>query len=186
MLGIKKSTVIFAAIALFLGVLIALNFAVRRSAAVSNGLQQLVRRQLMHILDPKSIDPKTNALLLYPLQVTRSRKVISYHSSRWEMIWLENILHWQDTKSICNAIVIEQAHLLHDYLNLLCTSRLAIPHEQWCIIDDGNHQLWYNTENKDRVQVTFQRPIPDDIHVPPSQPVIPGSQHKQTDRHIDT
>lgn len=184
MLSNKRSNAVFAAIATFLGVwIVALDLAVRRSAADSNGIQQLVRRQLMHVLDPKSIDPKsidpkTNAHLLNPLQVTRSRKVISYHSSRWEMIWLENILHWQDTKSICNAIVIEQAHLLHEYLNILCTSRLAIPYEQWCIIDDGNHQLWYNTENKDRVQVTFQRPVPDDVYVPPPQPVIPGSQHK--------
>ena len=107
------------------------------------------------------------------------RKFVSYHSSKWEQLWLDNIEEWSEEKTICKALS-QQKEYIHDYLNLLCTSRLPVPFNNWCVIDDGLHPLWYNTANRKSLEVTFERPVPVIVPIPPPKPVVPTAK----DEHI--
>lgn len=109
--------------------------------------------------------------------IRKRRKFVSYESSPWETYWLNNtdILH--DNKKICSVFLHEQANLLRDYLEVLCT-RYFPPYEDWCIIDDGNDPLWFNTGNKETLDLTFERPLPLLVGSPHVGPVIPDKRHE--------
>jgi hypothetical protein len=110
------------------------------------------------------------------------RKFISYSSSEWELFWLDNVDKLENSQSICEVLLNDQQRFLHDYLKLLCSSRLQPPYSNWCIIDDGSIKLWYNSDNLKDLEITFQRPtdIPEDIHISPSEVITPGL----SDSHI--
>ena len=107
------------------------------------------------------------------------RRFVSYSSSEWELFWLDNVDKLENSKSICDVLINDQAHYIHDFLNLLCTSRLEAPHDKWCVIDDDSVPMWYNTQNIDNLEITFERPadIPMDVVIPPPKPVTPGPEH---------
>jgi len=105
----------------------------------------------------------------------KRRKFVEYQSSKWETLWLENVEKWGREQSICQVLFEGQQAYLHDYLEVLCTSRLESPYEKWCVIDDGDIQLWYNTENRSELETSWERPrsIPADVPVPSPQAVVP-------------
>lgn len=109
----------------------------------------------------------------------RRRRFVSYSSSDWELYWLDNVDKLQHGKSICDVIVNEQAHYIHDFFNLLCSSRLDAPYDKWCVIDDDSTTMWYNSANQDTLEISFERPpdVPMDVPIPPPEPVIPGPEH---------
>ena len=67
---------------------------------------------------------------------------ITYYSSTWEKLWLDNIRNWQE-HGICEAIA-EQTTQVRAFMNGTCTARTDTP---WCLIDDSVQQKWYHTED---------------------------------------
>ena len=65
---------------------------------------------------------------------------LTYHSSEWELMWLENIDAWQLGR-ICEALD-EQQSQVRAFLKDTCSALTDTP---WCLIDDSVHQLWYHT-----------------------------------------
>lgn len=106
------------------------------------------------------------------------RRFVSYKSSDWEKFWLENVEEFQDDPKICKILLEDQLKNIRDYLELVCTARLMEPFQQWCVIDDGHAQLWFNTANKDKLELTFERPVHLLFHIPPPETVLPGPQHE--------
>jgi len=82
-----------------------------------------------------------------------------------------------DLHCFCHRTSTPTAQLLENSLHV--SPRLAAPYEKWCVIDDGDHELWYNTENRERFEVTFERPVPETVQVPRPQAVIPGPEHRE-------
>lgn len=78
------------------------------------------------------------------------RKFVSYTSSQWEQLWLQNVGLWTKRQSICKVLQSpEQSPYMHDFLNLTCSARYKPPYDHWCIIDDAFQPMWYNTANRD-------------------------------------
>lgn len=78
------------------------------------------------------------------------RKFVSYTSSPWEQLWLQNVDLWAKKRSICKVLHSpEQSQYMHDFLNLTCSARYEAPYDHWCIIDDAFHPMWYNTANRE-------------------------------------
>ncbi|GMI52978.1 hypothetical protein ScalyP_jg1538 [Parmales sp. scaly parma] len=67
---------------------------------------------------------------------------ITYYSSTWEKLWLDNSRNWQE-HGICEAIA-EQTTQVLAFMNGTCTARTDTP---WCLIDDSVQQVWYHTED---------------------------------------
>eukprot|EP00548_Thalassiothrix_antarctica_P018692 CAMPEP_0194194686 /NCGR_PEP_ID=MMETSP0154-20130528/75721_1 /TAXON_ID=1049557 /ORGANISM="Thalassiothrix antarctica, Strain L6-D1" /LENGTH=704 /DNA_ID=CAMNT_0038919137 /DNA_START=62 /DNA_END=2176 /DNA_ORIENTATION=- len=106
----------------------------------------------------------------------KRRKFVGYQSSEWEMAWLNNIEKWGKQQTICQVLMREHKSYIHDFLEVLCTSRLEPgPYGSWCVIDDGELQLWFNEGNHEALEIYWQRPkvIPFDLPVPPPQAVVP-------------
>ena len=103
-------------------------------------------RSNTHIsLDPRSVQLKDDSEKGAPLR----RRFIRYESSPWEKLWLDNIDQWAKEKTICEQLNTPvQMSYMHDFLSLLCTAHYAAPYNNWCIIDDENRPLWYNTANR--------------------------------------
>lgn len=104
-------------------------------------------------LDPKTVSHKfeTNqeTFTTADQQPPKSRrKFVSYTSSYLERLWLKYVDKWASEQQICDVLLDQQSTLIHDLLNLTCTQRYRSPY-QWCVIDDGQHQLWYNAGNRD-------------------------------------
>lgn len=110
---------------------------------------------------------------------SNTRKFISYQSSDWELMWLDNVEQWSQSDNLCKVLLNEQASLVHDFLNMTCTSRMPEPHSSWCIINDDFHGLWYNSDDRSDFYLSWNRPpsIPDTIPVPPANMVRPGPEH---------
>ena len=70
------------------------------------------------------------------------RPTKTYHSSKWEQLWLDNIEQWQDHK-ICEALT-KQTEQIRAFMKDTCS---ASTDTDWCLIDDSVHQVWYNTKN---------------------------------------
>lgn len=113
-----------------------------------------------------------------PASSPNRRKFVSYKSSDWEKFWLENVEDLQDDRKICKILLEDQLKNIRDYLELLCTAKLMEPFQQWCVIDDGHAQLWFNTANKDKLELTFERPVHLLFHIPPPETVLPGPHHE--------
>ena len=108
----------------------------------------------------------------------RKRRFISYTSSKWETMWMDNVNQWAESKQICDVLLNDQAQMVHDFLNLTCTSRYVGEFSNWCIIDDEYHPLWYNTANRHEFQLLWESPLPPKAELGPPAPVIPGPQHE--------
>eukprot|EP00547_Thalassionema_nitzschioides_P005902 CAMPEP_0194201656 /NCGR_PEP_ID=MMETSP0156-20130528/1870_1 /TAXON_ID=33649 /ORGANISM="Thalassionema nitzschioides, Strain L26-B" /LENGTH=509 /DNA_ID=CAMNT_0038926909 /DNA_START=83 /DNA_END=1609 /DNA_ORIENTATION=- len=111
----------------------------------------------------------------------KKRKFVEYQSSEWEMLWLSKVYDWSNKRQICTVLIEEQKDYVHLYLRMLCTSKLEGPHSKWCIIDDGELQLWYNTENLQSYEFSWERPpsIPADVAILPPQAVIPSAEFEK-------
>jgi len=146
-------------------------------ALLSIAITPTVDAQYRRLGRPDFIDPDPKTV--QTKEMKSRRRFVSYRSSEWEQMWLENIDQWTREQKICHVLLSEQAQIVHDYLNLLCTSRMPAPYDHWCVIDDELHPLWYNGGNRERFDLTFERPseVPDDVPVPPPWPVRPGPQH---------
>ena len=83
---------------------------------------------------------------------------ITYHSSKWEQLWLDNIARWQDEKLICEAIA-NQTTYVHAFMRDLCVAATDTP---WCLIDDSVHRIWYHTVDS-RVHFSLVR---DEVRTP--------------------
>ena len=104
------------------------------------------------------------------------RKFVSYSSSKWELLWLDRVDEWATTQTICQVILGEQKDMVHDFLNLTCTSFVG---DKWCRIDDAFKPLWYNTANRAEFQLSFNAPPEvEGIPIPSPQPVKPGPEHE--------
>lgn len=110
------------------------------------------------------------------------RKLVAYHSSTWELLWIKNVDKWANNEDICRVLIEEQADMLHDFLALMCTSRMPAPYEDWCVQDDNYSPMWYNIRNRSAFDIYFWRPpfIPADVEIPPPIPVVPTA----SDEHI--
>lgn len=113
------------------------------------------------------------------------RKFVSYTSSAWEQLWLNNVDSWSRNHSICQVLLEQQLDYVHDFLNLSCTSRygetpLLYPGAKWCVIDDGVQPLWYDTANRKDWMFLFRVPmLLKNASIPTnSHPVQPGPQHE--------
>ena len=78
---------------------------------------------------------------------------LTYHSSEWELMWLENIDAWQLGR-ICEALD-EQQSQVRAFLKDTCSALTDTP---WCLIDDSVHHLWYHTLDG-RVQASKPRTV---------------------------
>jgi hypothetical protein len=97
-------------------------------------------------------------------------------------IRLDGVDDWGPKKDICRVLIEEQASLVHDLLELTCTSRMPAPYQDWCVQDDSFHPLWYNTANRKEFELSWVRPahIPVGIEIPPPAPIVPTAK----DEHI--
>ena len=95
---------------------------------------------------------------------------------------LDGVEEWGQTKDICRVLIYEHASLVHDLLELTCTSRMPPPYQNWCVMDDSFRPLWYNTANREGFDLSWVRPphIPVDIEIPPPSPIVPTAK----DEHI--
>lgn len=119
---------------------------------------------------------------------------VNYSSSSWEQLWLNNVDKWirPDDKirnlrrsNACRQLLTEQAHYVHDFLNLSCTTRFPSPYQHWCRFDDYSTTLYYNTSNRDSIELSFTAPTGLDaflkqIPVIHPKPVIPSEK----DEHV--
>ena len=87
-----------------------------------------------------------------------------YHSSEWELLWLENIHLWQEN-GICEALQ-QQKTQIRLFMNSTCCARTDT---NWCMIDDSVHRFWYNTVST-HIQVEKPSEI---IYVLPIQRISP-------------
>jgi hypothetical protein len=101
------------------------------------------------------------------------RSSITYHSSKWEQLWLDNIVEWQGKRNpkwsgnhqfgnveetylkslyyrqmkhkgtICEQLKMQEEEYVWSFMNSTCTHRTSTP---WCLIDDTMNKLWYHTE----------------------------------------
>jgi len=114
-----------------------------------------------------------------PTKLSRKANFLSLLSLGTNMAWKSaSMARYQvDLHCFCHGTSTPTAQLLENSLHV--SPRLAAPYEKWCVIDDGDHELWYNTENRERFEVTFERPVPETVQVPRPQAVIPGPEHRE-------
>jgi len=134
---------------------------------------QLLRRTMTG-LDPKTVELKSGKG-----KPANRRKFVSYRSSEWEQMWVDNVDKWAEKQEICSVLLVEQAQILHDFLKVTCTRWVTAPYANWCIIDDNFVPLWYNTANRATFEVSFVRPIavPKEHPISDNEPVTPGPEH---------
>lgn len=101
---------------------------------------------------PQDVNKKTHCPMYirqchpsWPKRLTKT-----YHSSKWEQLWLDNIKQWQDHQ-ICE-VLSKQKEQIHAFMKDTCS---ASTDTDWCLIDDSVHQVWYNTKNG---QVVTKKP----------------------------
>ena len=135
-----------------------------------------LRRGLSFSLDPKTVAVKDDH---QESKSRRRRKFLSYQSSPWEQLWLDNVDAWAQDQSICDQLLGPQANLVHDFLNLTCTARYLPPHDNWCMVYDNFQPMWYNTANRNMFEVVWEDPLPKSAKLAfTHQPVVPGRQHE--------
>eukprot|EP00548_Thalassiothrix_antarctica_P005656 CAMPEP_0194136470 /NCGR_PEP_ID=MMETSP0152-20130528/6486_1 /TAXON_ID=1049557 /ORGANISM="Thalassiothrix antarctica, Strain L6-D1" /LENGTH=226 /DNA_ID=CAMNT_0038833143 /DNA_START=244 /DNA_END=924 /DNA_ORIENTATION=+ len=92
--------------------------------------------------------------------IKNSRKFVSYTSSEFELLWLNHVTEWTDSKAICDVITsTNYSPYMHDFLNATCTSRYLYPYANWCIIDDEYRPMYYNTANCDTFEIQWSPPL---------------------------
>mmetsp|Transcript_3956 Transcript_3956/g.5709 ORF Transcript_3956/g.5709 Transcript_3956/m.5709 type:complete len:453 (-) Transcript_3956:75-1433(-) len=85
------------------------------------------------------------------------RKFISYTSSPWEQIWLDNIDSWEKNETICEIMhTPEHTKYMHDFLSSTCTNGFKPPHSNWCMIDDEIHPLYFNKARHGRIEYYWE------------------------------
>lgn len=164
-------------------------------------VDQSLRRRLTRSLDPKTVVVKTDAVDEEPSmpsgdikvvgdevavqakpatenQPLSKRKFVYYQSSKWELSWLNRVDEWAAKKKICPVLMHDHSEYVHDFLNLTCTSRYHKPYDNWCVIDDEYHPLWYNTANRQKFELSWVNPMPYDARIDPPKPVVPGKEHE--------
>jgi hypothetical protein len=144
-----------------------------------------------HEKTPTNVTPPVSSWDVTNLQVKKvgtpinsmghKRKFISYTSSKLEQLWLEHADEWQQKREFCKALTELHPELIHQLLNVTCTSHFAPPYEHWCIIDDGIQPLWYNRQNDGTFGpgiLRWERPVdvPNTVQLYPAGPVAPGPE----------
>jgi hypothetical protein len=146
------------------------------TSIMTNGANLQLRSQ---VLRKESESPDCTSLTTTEMAGTaptlQRRKFISYSSSKWEQLWLDKVDEWANTRKICEVILGEQKDMVHDFMNLTCTSFVG---DQWCRIDDAFRPLWYNTANRTEFHLSFDPPPEvEGIPIPSPQPLKPGPEH---------
>lgn len=104
---------------------------------------------------PQDVNKKTPCPVhireCHPSWPKKAIRTKTYHSSKWEQLWLDNIEEWQNHQ-ICQALS-KQKEQIHAFMKDTCS---ATTNTEWCLIDDSVHQVWYNTKNG---QSTLQKPF---------------------------
>lgn len=113
----------------------------------------------------------------------RRRKFVSYTSSTWEQLWLDNVDQWAQNQSICSVLMEDQISYVHDFMNLSCTNRYdetpAYLGAKWCKIDDAWAPIWYDTATRGKTpMLLFRKPINLTTDVPTLHPVRPSSMNE--------
>jgi hypothetical protein len=110
------------------------------------------------------------------------RKFVSYTSSEWEQLWLDNVDEWQEKQQICQVLLHDQLLYVREFLTAMCTSRYLKPQESWCEIDDTLYPLWYDSK-PDSKELTLQfvkSPVPWRARPDgPARPVTPGPENER-------
>jgi len=80
-------------------------------------------------------------------QVKNRRRFISYKSSEWEQLWLDNVAEWgrdPPAGNICENIQSQaQEQFLYRFLSETCTAK--VEPSSWCHVNDAYKPYWYNT-----------------------------------------
>ena len=80
-------------------------------------------------------------------QAKNRRRFISYMSSEWEQLWLDNVAEWgrdPPTGNICGNIQgPAQQMFLYRFLSETCTAKVET--SPWCYVNDAYKPYWYNT-----------------------------------------
>jgi hypothetical protein len=135
-------------------------------------------KENLHLAESDSALPRTSRL-----------EFVSYTSSEWERLWLENVDKWiqpKDSSEGCRQLMVDQIHFVHDFLNLTCTTRFPPPYEEWCCMDDFANLIYYNTSSRNGKLELSYTPPPGLIEflkrIPPvrAEPVIPTAR----DEHV--
>lgn len=76
------------------------------------------------------------------------RRFVSYTSSLWEQLWLNNIQGWEKERLICKKLKSEaQFPFIRAFMKTTCTFQYE--GTPWCTVDDGTgekRRFWYNLE----------------------------------------
>jgi hypothetical protein len=96
------------------------------------------------------------------LKVKKQLEFVSYTSSEWE----ENVDKWirpDDVKNpleseACRQLHTDQAHFVHDFLSLTCTTRFPRPYQEWCRLDDYFMPIYYHKANRNNFTLSFTPP----------------------------
>jgi hypothetical protein len=114
------------------------------------------------------------------------RKFVSYTSSEWEQLWLDNVDEWQEKKEICQVLLNDQLSYVREFISSMCTSRYRKPYESWCLLDDTIYPLWYDTNSTEqgfkRSKLRWKKsplPMRNATMDGPARPVIPGPEHER-------
>jgi hypothetical protein len=134
-----------------------------------------MKNNLISTNDVSSQDQITNTGSSKPIR----RRFVSYQPSVWEMFWLKHIEALSESRLVCHVLLDDQLQYLRQYLEILCNRRLQSPYENWCVIDDGYAPLWFNLQNENRLELTFERPVPLLAHVSPPELIVPDSKYEE-------
>ena len=141
---------------------------------------------LVQIYFASKLPPPQHGLTTDPIKNKnyQRRKFVSYQSSKWEEMWINDIGVLEKDRTICQRLIKNETDYLHDFLTATCTSRFPPPFDSWCVIDDTYVPLYYNLNSNrkipfDATMITFVRPneIPKNIKYHTNEPVIPSSNY---------
>ena len=107
----------------------------------------LLASQVHHKFQIRVYKEIANTEGLTTSQAENRRQFISYKSSKWEQIWLDNVAEWgQDPPAgnICHNIQgPAQQKYLYRFLSETCTAK--VESSPWCHVNDAYQPYWYNT-----------------------------------------
>jgi hypothetical protein len=91
---------------------------------------------------------------------------------------VDHIQEFEKSTLICRTILHgkKQTARVHDFLNLLCTSRAPPPHQNYCYFFDHQHFVWYDSSDRSEFKL-YMDTIPlelDTMTPPPVRPFLPN------------
>ena len=138
---------------------------------------------ILHLYTYLELSANENGVSINKKKIQR-RKFVSYQSSKWEQMWLDNIGKLEQNFGICEHLIANETDYIHDFLTASCTSRFPTPYDEWCVIDDTYLPLYYNLSSNrkipfDATMIKFIRPpeIPKQVERSLDKAVIPSSKY---------